>query len=186
MKTRILFLLLAVALVVGGCATRPVDPLVARRQAYERILKNIQPGMTRRQLYALLPPQRTPEVETQPGFPSPGTQFHREWYPLDRDFCVMADYHLANSRDYVFYNNAFLKRNCSARKGKPHPTAAEIDALLFPRSGDYKPVCYRSVRSRENLDDEIMLPCRLTLSVSAMHKKYPFLCPVIPNPQVNR
>lgn len=103
--------LLALLLMMGGCASpllktpREEDTRPARRRAYERLLQCIEPGMTRRQLYALLPPRRIPQV-SRPMIAIGGIytfSFPREEYPLDRDFSLVVEFRLASDRDIARY-----------------------------------------------------------------------------------
>ena len=136
-----LFLPAMVALVAfSGCASKSSDPLAARRKAYQRLASFLEPGMTRRQLYALLPPAKRPMaqscISTSGAFP-PACMMDREWYPLDQNLTLQVSYRLANPREYPV---------TSSSKFPAHPTPKEIDALLFPRL----------VPSRENPNDVLL------------------------------
>lgn len=169
-----------VACVLSGCATTaPRDPLVARQRSYERLASFLEPGMTRRQLYALLPPQRparTGSVDV-PGSSIFGLMgpsgFQSEYYPLDPDFVLHASFILAKaptvSRSGPLIINATAidlhldargpasprdsKRAApkTQRSGKVCISAKAIDDLLFGRA-DRR---LRSVRSKEDLDDRL-------------------------------
>ncbi len=55
-------ILLAVICVLSACSAVPNDhSKITLQEGYSRILSLIQPGMTRRNLYALLPPTHTPK-----------------------------------------------------------------------------------------------------------------------------
>jgi len=100
----LLHLGLAAAILLPGCAGRPEqgalpgvayersskESVAARHRAYKRLLSFIAPGMTRRQLYALLPPARPPEIDAEL-YSSAGVYtlvFVGETYPLDEDFSL--------------------------------------------------------------------------------------------------
>jgi len=73
-----------------------------RRLYYEHLLAKTEPGMTRRGLYQILPPQHTPtaslpvlfSVDERLYFP------HTERHPLDHDFFLAVEYRLARLREY--------------------------------------------------------------------------------------
>jgi hypothetical protein len=114
---RTIFVLIA-GFALGSCATKDrhsKDPLsvqreiskqlAARQKGYERLASFLEPGMTRRQVYALLPPYRPPttfhyDARAQAyalvfAFPAPrGSQ--AESHPLDPDFEMEIDYILAS------------------------------------------------------------------------------------------
>jgi len=157
MNARALFFFIAVLVFVGGCATRPVDPLVARREAYDRLRNNIRSGMTRRQLYALLPPRRTPEI-LPPLVDCGKCWFYKEMYSLDRDFSLEVEYHLANASDFIArddpgfsnflqYIDQSWKRTHLPIGDKPRMDPLKIGLPQFDHP--------KLPRSRENLDDEI-------------------------------
>src|SRR5687768_2525655 len=97
-RPRTIFLLFA-TIALSGCATTARDPLAARKKAYERLASFLEPGMTRRQVYALLPPQRPPTT-WGPGsvFALPISPFLNqvEFHPLDPAFRLRLSYTLAN------------------------------------------------------------------------------------------
>jgi hypothetical protein len=122
-------------LLLPGCAFREKDPVAARRHAYQRIIRDLEPGMTRRQLYALCPPRRTPTAHPPTLFGFGGGalhSLHTEDHPLDHDFSLFVIYRLANPREY------------SPRK---YPQAKSIDDLLIASQQPWKSV--------QNLDDEL-------------------------------
>jgi hypothetical protein len=111
---RIFFALGAVAL--GSCAgtnrdrndpfgfeRNSLEPLSARQKAYERLASYLERGMTRRQLYALLPPRRPPIMypkEPDSPFAFPVLRLPNfELHPLDGDFALYVAYDLATSKD---------------------------------------------------------------------------------------
>jgi hypothetical protein len=99
------FVLLAASVMVftSGCATQSPHPISARRRAYERLLSFIEPGMTRRQIYALLPPRRTPSALPPSVFAVAGIPIyahHSELHSLDADFSLFVQYRVANRREY--------------------------------------------------------------------------------------
>jgi hypothetical protein len=123
--------------VLTGCATRPRDPLTIRQQAYERLASFLEPGMTRRQLYALLPPQR-PARTNVPGpgifmFGLPGPAgYQSEHYPLDPDFQLNVELVLAKS-PAASASWSFLPVHASANRSGPlRIQASAIDFSLDP------------------------------------------------------
>jgi hypothetical protein len=150
MKNHLLGITIAVLWVLSGCATNARNPLAARRQAYKRLLSFIEPGMTRRQLYALLPPCRTPEAKPPAFWGTVGiTQYtsHAEKHPLDRNFFLHVQYRLANLKEYP------LPAFAPGRRHNP-----SINALLFGKVDSIGPFGSKYVASRENPDDELV--CR--------------------------
>jgi hypothetical protein len=135
--SRTFFILLSAASLFAGCAAPPGDNIAPRRIAYQRLLRYIEPGMTRRQLYALLPPARTP-LAVPPQFAAViGTVCYTpqtEQHPLDDKFSLSVEYRPADVR-------AFPKFRL---------TPKWIDEFLFPKSPPPKPR-----PSRQNLDDEL-------------------------------
>jgi len=96
---------LATMLSLASCATHSPDPLAAQRKVYEEQLLKIEPGMTRRQLYAVLPPSSAPEV-TPAGFSGaiisiPLYDFHAERHPLGDDFDLRVEYRRVEVRRYL-------------------------------------------------------------------------------------
>lgn len=140
MNRTIWTIVIATACLLSGCAS-PRDPLAARKRAYKRLLSFIEPGMTRRQLYALLPPRRT-SIVVQPGMftlpPSPPSERHE----LDPYFSLIVRYQLANPREYPAFRFDVLK-------GKSLISNEAIEGLLF--GPPPKPV-----KSRENPNDQIV------------------------------
>jgi len=134
------FLILAAILsMTAGCVARPADPLVARRHGYERLLSFIEPGMSRRQLYALLPPRRTPTAlphMVYNNFYAGNYAYHGEAHPLDRDFSLYVQYRHANRREYP---SGFGE--------------VQVGNAIFGPGPEPKPI-----PSKQNLDDEIATP----------------------------
>jgi hypothetical protein len=168
-------LLIAAICGLAGCATTPTDPLVARQNAYERLASFIEPGMTRRQLYALLPPQRPAMTVAvpDPGFSSiPALlrpqAFQTETYPLDQNLDVQVEYLLANSalsKTWSFSSDSLIPPEARSRplvinahavdvhytasnSASLSISAAKIDELLFGKAA-------KSKRSKQNMDDRI-------------------------------
>ena len=127
---------------LNGCASAP-DPVSARKNAYERLLSLIEPGMHRRQLYALLPPRRTPIAYPNRAFSGNSTLSvpvvisSMEVHELDREFSLFVQYRFANPGEYP---------NPQIEIGDISDKA--IDALLF---GSWS----KPIKSVQNLDDEI-------------------------------
>lgn len=98
MSGRSTIFLLAALSILTGCANIPRDPLHQRQRAYERLASFLEPGMTRRQLYALLPPQGTPTFTRSTCLPSwgisalPGPACWTERQRLDADFELDVSY----------------------------------------------------------------------------------------------
>ena len=93
---------LVVMLSLASCAMPP-DPLAAQRKVYEERLKKIEPGMTRRQLYALLPPCRTPTADPpvlRQIVSLPMFTLLTEEHPLDENFTLHVEYRLAHLKEY--------------------------------------------------------------------------------------
>ncbi len=140
---RILVFAAAVAL-LAGCASPQLSPQAKRRKAYEGLLTFIEPGMTRRQLYALLPPRRPPTMVPSIFFiigsidRSPHLQ---EEHSLDPEFSLLVEYQDHRPRKAVS-----AQPSKAAYTGAISPNA--IDALLF---GMLPPV--KTGRSKENPDD---------------------------------
>lgn len=130
---------IVLGLVLSGCASSRSDPRGVRRNGYCRISSHLTSGMTRRQLYALLPPAETPRAEPAALFSLDGasvTYFpHTERYRIDREFEVIAQFRLATARDYQSYQR-LATRNYSS-----------IDAMTKP---------IPQVASVQNMDDELL------------------------------
>ena len=142
MNGRLMALSLVALSVLPACATRARTPLAARHRAYERLLSFVEPGMTRRQLYALLPPSCTPSAQ-HPSLSSfiGIAQYspHTEQHPLDRDFSLRVQYRLARHSDYP--PSSFTHS---------HHHNVSIDDLLFVHANQ------KSILSRQNPDDELV------------------------------
>lgn len=155
------FSLLALAL--GACSSSGKSGAALRKEGYDAIVRNIKPGMYRRQLYALLPPARTSEAQPPELLGIIGIALyteHREKHDLDDECYLNVRYQLKNGKDYA--NPRYGKSVQIAPKGKLPPGADSIDALLNPSpyeidllldsSNRFKPGV---VPSRENPDDII-------------------------------
>lgn len=150
MNRKIWTIVISTACLLSGCAN-PRDPLASRERAYERLLSFIEPGMTRRQLYALLPPRRTPVAHwsgpiTMSGVYGGGLGLdltYSERHELDRQFFLLVQYRLADPREFP-----------RLRVDIPKPGTAisgnAIDALLFGSWSE------KRIKSAQNLDDEVV------------------------------
>lgn len=123
-----------------SCATTPRDPndpfnLVGmyqqecanRQKAYGGLLSFLERGMTRRQLYALLPPRRTPTIvvgAVDLVFVLPRADFQNEFHPLDADFALHVTYHPNQTR--------------SPRTRHSRPSQEDMNDLL-----DHRPILIR-------------------------------------------
>ena len=131
---------------LNGCASQP-DPVLARKKAYERLLSFIEPGMTRRQLYALLPPRRTPvaypsRTLTVSSMQSADVFLHyTEEYELDREFSLFVQYRLADPAEYP-------SPRIKISNLEYPPGSNAIDELLF---GSWA----KPIKSVQNPDDVI-------------------------------
>ena len=127
---------------LSGCTASKRDPLSARRRSYEKLLTFIEPGMTRRQLYALVPPRKTPTATP----PSLSTVIgvamfspHTEQHELDHDFSLRVQYRLARISEYPMRS---FPQNIRTISG----ASASVSGVF--------PDCSRP--SRENPDDELI------------------------------
>jgi hypothetical protein len=98
--------------------------------------------MTRRQIYALLPPRRTPSALPPSVFAVAGIPIyahHSELHSLDADFSLFVQYRVANRREYP-------------SRWLPLPNAPNaLDRLLHGGVPDQ-----RRVPSKQNADDELV------------------------------
>ena len=148
-------LLLAALCVLPSCASSQRNPLAARQRAYQRLISLLEPGMTRRQLYALLPPQRAPSytVSTSP-FPAgshflPGPNgYYSEIHPLDPEFHLTVSYLLAHPDSPPVVRHSITQK--------------AIDRLLFGPSFPTK-----TIRSKQNMEDRLFSRPRITRSEQA-------------------
>jgi hypothetical protein len=114
MRHLLSLVLLFAASLITGCATHTSDPndpfgleqkqeklLASRQRAYERLASFLEPGMTRRQLYALLPPNQKPsscnENNSPWVLPRPAFDTRTEDHPLDEVFRLRVHYALSKS-----------------------------------------------------------------------------------------
>ena len=156
MNGRLLALLLTALCVLPSCASSPRNPLAARQRAYARLASFLKPGMTRRQLYALLPPQRTPTYTVSasplaPGisfFPSP-FDYRVETHPLDPDFYLSVSYLLAHPDSAPVVHRPI--------------TSKTIDRFLF---GPAFPT--NTLRSKQDMDDRLFFSPSVARSEQAL------------------
>ena len=142
---RTVLLLLALVIAFTGCASREQRELKTRKAAYERLSASIAPGMTRRQLYALLPPKDVPTASGPNSIiavcsdpPADIWKFAFERYSLDDDFAVSVEFILARR-----YKPRWLSR-CAAI------TPNAIDSLLQGTFGPEK-----RGRSKQDMEDRV-------------------------------
>jgi hypothetical protein len=155
MNGRFLPFLFAAFFAVSGCLTSSHSPLAARRHAYERLLGFIEPGMTRKQLYALLPPRLTPSA-TSPTMLGIGGVYiyalHTEKHPLDRDFSLYVEYRLANPREYPSaLSPAPTSTKRMLSKQNPDDELATRPTLLGPKVPHAKTVIEFSMGTYDEL-----------------------------------
>jgi hypothetical protein len=89
-----------------------------RKEGYDSIVKNIKPGMHRRQLYALLPPMRKPQAEPPRMWDFVGSlQYteHVETHELDDECHLMVSYQLKDGSEYLTPSSLLAQRR--AKKG---------------------------------------------------------------------
>lgn len=87
--------------VLPACTQLRQNPNAAKQQQYQQLATQAHPGMTRQQLYAILPPLHAPQAEV----PRPHTVVgiltlynpQKEAYALDQNFEVVADFQLADT-----------------------------------------------------------------------------------------
>jgi len=95
-------LLSLLTLGLGACASSKYRDATLRKKGYDRIVKSIRPGMTRQQLYALLPPARRPTA-SPPLTNSPASQGctqREDTHPLDDVCLLLVRYQLKNPAEY--------------------------------------------------------------------------------------
>ncbi|WP_395746011.1 hypothetical protein [Prosthecobacter sp.] len=138
------------------------DPVAMRQRSYEKLVAMIQPGMTRRQFYALLPPKEVPRA-SPPGLfgrlplngqpPSDLYVHHREEHVLDRSFQLDVEYKLASHRELRLYEQDMKVRGQQLRDAHAALKRKLKDkhADLLGRGG-----LWVTVTSRQNMDDEIV------------------------------
>lgn len=153
---RQLTVLMTVVLTFTSSCVSTKDPVVLRQKSYEKLAALIQPGMTRRQLYALLPPKEVPRA-SPPGEsigPPLNLYFrHREEHMLDRDFQLAVEYKLASHRELRLYKN-----DMNARMKNINAVMSSLKRKLKDNYDQFfgRGFLIINVASRQNMDDEIV------------------------------
>ena len=147
---------MSIALTFTSSCASTKDPVKLRQKSYEKLASMIQPGMTRRQLYALLPPMEVPRASPSGESIGPPLNWyfrHKEEHGLDRDFMLDVEYKLASHRELRLYENDMKARS------------KQIDEAMVSMKrrlkDGYKQFFGRgfliiNVASRQNMDDEIV------------------------------
>ncbi len=153
---RLLTVLMTVALTFTSSCVSTKDPVVQRQKSYEKLAALIQPGMTRRQLYALLPPKEVPRASPPSAFGgSPMNWYfhHIEEHMLDRDFMLDVEYKLASHRELRLYKN-----DMETRLKEINAARASLKRKLKDRYDQFfgRGFLIINVASRQNMDDEIV------------------------------
>jgi hypothetical protein len=106
-----------VAIFLTGCVTDGFTEAERTRiRAYKRTLRGVAPGMTRQQLYTLLPPAKKPQVQVAAGE-------ILEMYPLDPGLYLSVRYTPAKPREYDGAIRAWQKKRRTGGFPNPYPTA---------------------------------------------------------------
>ncbi|HSJ02241.1 MAG TPA: hypothetical protein VK956_07285 [Verrucomicrobium sp.] len=101
---------------LGACSTK-VETTTATSH-YQKILKDIKPGISRQQLYAILPPFSHPVAKVpQSSFRGPRLENASELHPLDNGHFVEIRYKLSPSGPQI--DNIDLLMASSADGGMP-------------------------------------------------------------------
>ena len=132
------------------------DPVALRQKSYEKLVALIQPGMTRRQLYALLPPKEVPRASPPSAFGGPPTNWyfhHKEEHLLDRNFMLDVEYNLASHRELHLYEN-----DMKARCKQIDEAMVSVKRKLKDKYNQFfgRGFLIVNVASRQNMDDEIV------------------------------
>jgi hypothetical protein len=94
----------ALAAILPGCALTPERrEQVTRQRHYQQLLAKVKPGMTRRQLYSILPPKSVPvatPLHCWAIISLPQFWPLRETHPLDADFSLETQYRVAKMSEY--------------------------------------------------------------------------------------
>lgn len=147
--------LLTATLTFTSSCVATKDPVALRRESYEKLVALIQPGMTRRQLYALLPPKEVPRASPPIAFGgSPMNWYfhHKEEHMLDRDFRLDVEYKLASHRELRLYEN-----DMKARRKELDEAIVLLKRRLKDNYDQFfgRVFLIINVASRQNMDDEI-------------------------------
>ncbi len=135
-----------------------------RKEGYEALLKTVKPGMYRRQLYAVLPPCRTPLAEppsmkplvhTEDGW-STKTDAHMECHDLDDECFLVVYYQLRNGREYGFPQSAIDPPPPKRDKGSVQITPDIAHVCGFLPMSESVPFRKGQPHSKENPDDIIV------------------------------
>ncbi len=154
---------LSLCLLISGCAgfhfEKPGSGKDQTLIAFSEIVEGIPMGITRRQLYAMLPPAQTPIARPPVMVSMAGVPFfseHEEMHPLAEGLCVDVFYQLATRKDFETYAS---KRERHPRKSNGQTVGQSssggqlssqmIDELLV---GEAFPIAF-TVRSLENPND---------------------------------
>jgi hypothetical protein len=132
-----------------------------RKEGYAALLKTVKPGMYRRQLYAVLPPQETPlsvppllmAVAYTGSTASPLFRPHMECHHLDEECYLIVFYQLKKGAEYGL-------RDITSRKALS--SALDSTDTTPDSSSEWIPFRKGQPPSKENPDDII-------LSVSGIH-----------------
>ncbi len=160
---RLLTVLMIIALTFTSSCVSTKDPVALRQKSYEKLVALIQPGMTRRQLYALLPPKEVPRASPQSLFPvdSRSNQNLHENHRLDWDFQVRVEYKLASHKELRLYESEVRTRMKEIDKAMATLKRKLKDNYNKHFGWGYLIV---DVPSRQNLDDEIVEPPQIIRS----------------------
>jgi hypothetical protein len=121
--------IIALAALLPSCALTPERrEQVARQKHYEQLLARVKPGMTRRQLYAILPPIGVP-IATPPQCSAIIGFAHftplMETHLLDADFSLRTQFRVAKVSEYPSAwptsMDAFLARGTSTMPSRQNP-----------------------------------------------------------------
>jgi hypothetical protein len=164
MKTALRFCVLGLLALLSACSSDKTGAEL-RKEGFDAILKNIKPGMYRRQLYALLPPMHKPTA-----YPPRVSYFHwkgsapysdhREEHPLDDECSLEVTYQLKNGKEYAEprseRDKVFRTKGSSSKRLTPDSIDELLSAAACP------PLPYNDrfragpLPSRENPDDIIV------------------------------
>ena len=153
---RLCTVLMTAALIFTSSCASTKAPVKLRQKSYEKLVSMIQPGMTRRQLYALLPPKEVPRASPPSAFGGPPTNWyfhHKEEHLLDRDFMLDVEYNLASHRELRLYKN-----DMDARLKEINAAMVTVKRKLKDKYNQFfgRGFLIVNVASRQNMDDEIV------------------------------
>lgn len=119
--------------VLPACTQLRQNPNAAKQQQYQQLATQAHPGMTRQQLYTLLPPLHTPTAQ----LPQPHTVVgvltlytpQQESYALDQNFEVAAEFQLADTQGLDAY---YEKKSATNQPQPVNPAPVTVKSQQNP------------------------------------------------------